>query len=210
MQKGGNNRFILISLIVLTIVLLAVIGLAVYFFKPTIPKVSNKVVVRKEEVDPIKQGYKWSGGPNDPKKIIISKIGVDNFVQQVGVNEKNEIAAPTNIYLAGWYNKSAQPGQKGLSIIDGHLDGYTKPGIFNRLGELKTGDEYEIELGNGTKKKFRVLDVETVEANKAMAVLASQQPQLKSQLNLITCGGNFDRKNDIYDKRVIVSSAPVN
>ena len=208
MQKGGK-KFAVVPIAVLVLVIAGLIGLGIYFFKPKVPKVSDKVVIRKEEADPIKQGYKWTGGPSDPKKIIIAKIGVDNFVQQVGVNEKNEIAAPTNIYLAGWYNKSARPGQKGLSIIDGHLDGYTKPGMFNRLGELRPGDEYEVELGSGAKKKFKVLNVETVDADKAMAVLASQQPQIKSQLNLITCGGNFNRKNDTYDKRVVVSSALV-
>ncbi len=191
-----------------------IILIAIIIFNKTaggrIPKVSDKVVGNKEEVEPVKAGYVWSGGPEDPKKIIISKLAVDNFIQQVGTNEKNEVAAPTNIYLAGWYNKSVRPGQKGLSIIDGHLDGYTKPGIFNKLGSLSMGDEYEVELGSGDKKKFRVLKAETVDTDKAVGVLFSQNLKVKSQLNLITCGGNYDKNKQLYDKRIIVSSELIN
>jgi LPXTG-site transpeptidase (sortase) family protein len=206
---GGKKRLLLIGLgIVLAIALLSLTYFKV--IKKQNPQINNKVVKNKDESDPIASGYKWSGGPEDPKKIIIPKISVDNFIQQVGMNNKKEVAAPTNIYLAGWYNKSVRPGQKGLSIIDGHLDGYTKPGIFNKLGSLSTGDEYEVELGSGDKKKFRVLKVETVDTDKAVGVLFSQNLRVKSQLNLITCTGDYDKKQQAYNKRIVVSSELIN
>jgi LPXTG-site transpeptidase (sortase) family protein len=173
-------------------------------------KVADAVVDKPSETDPSKDGYLWQGGPEDPKKIIIPKIGVNNFIQQVGVNEKNEIAAPLNIFIAGWFNQSVRPGQKGLSIIDGHLDGYKKDGIFKNLFKLQRGDELSIELGNGKSKKFKVISVEEVEEKKAMASLFSQNPRVSSQLNLITCGGNYDKNNRYYDKRVIVSAEQIN
>lgn len=209
-KSGGNKK----RLIIAGGILLAIIGLVtlIYFkfVRKNNPKLNDKVVQIKDESDPIASGYKWSGGPEDPKKIIIPKIGVDNFIQQVGMNEKKEVAAPTNIYLAGWYNKSVRPGQKGLSVIDGHLDGYTKPGIFNKLGNLSAGDEYEIEFGSGEKKKFRVLKVENADTDKAVGILFSQNLRVKSQLNLITCSGNYDKKQQAYDKRTVVSSELIN
>lgn len=214
MQLNKNKKKKLIIVVSALLGAALLIALVIFIINITagkrIPKVSNKIVERKEEIDPVKSGYVWSGGPEDPKKIIIGKIGVDNFVQQVGTNEKNEVAAPTNIYLAGWYNKSAKPGQKGLSVIDGHLDGYTKPGVFNKLGDLATGDEFEVEIGSGVKKKFRVLKVDTVDTNNAVGVLFSQNLRVKSQLNLITCSGTFDKSNNKYDKRTIVSSELIN
>ena len=213
MELKKNNKKKILIWIISFLVLVAAVFLIIFIINKTagkrIPKVSNKVVDIKEENDPIKAGYVWSGGPEDPKKIVINKIGVDNFIQQVGINEKKEVAAPTNIFLAGWYNKSARPGNKGLSIIDGHLDGYTKPGIFNRLGELKAGDEYSVELGNGKKINYKVLKTETVDTSKAADVLFSQNLKVKNQLNLITCGGNYDKNKKLYDKRIIVSAEQV-
>jgi len=169
-------------------------------------KVADSVVEKPSENDPIGDGYVWQGGPDDPKKIIIVKIGVDNFIQQVGVNEKNEIAAPYNIFLAGWYNQSPRPGQKGLSVIDGHLDGFKKNGIFKNLSKLQKGDELSVLFGNDSSKKFRVFGVEEVEEKNAMASLFSQNPRVKNQLNLITCGGNYDKSKQYYEKRLIVSA----
>lgn len=213
-QKASTNKKPKLIFIFSILAVVLLISSAIIIYNKTagkrIPKVSDKVVGNKDEIDPVKAGYVWSGGPEDPKKIIISKIGVDNFIQQVGTNEKNEVAAPTNIYLAGWYNKSVRPGQKGLSIIDGHLDGYTKPGIFNKLVSLSAGDEYEVELGSGDKKRFRVLKVESVDTSKAVGVLFSQNLRVKRQLNLITCGGDYDKKSQLYNKRVIVSAEQIN
>ena len=213
MELKKNNKKQILIWIISFLLLAAVVFLVIFIINKTagkrIPKVSEKVVVRKEEIDPVKSGYVWSGVPEDPKKIVINKIGVDNFIQQVGVNDKKEVAAPTNIFLAGWYNKSVKPGKKGLSIIDGHLDGYTKPGIFNRLGELKAGDEYSVELGNGNIIKYRVFKIETVDTDRAAASLFSQNLKIKNQLNLITCGGNYDKNKQLYDKRIIVSAEQV-
>lgn len=196
----------------LTALIVAALAVAGYFVLrgAKYQKVADAVVDRPSENDPVSEGYVWQGGPDDPKKIIIAKIGVDNFIQQVGVNEKNEIAAPINIFLAGWYNQSPRPGQKGLSVIDGHRDGFKKDGIFRNLSQLQTGDELSIEFGNGSSKKFRVLGVNEVEQKDAMASLFSQNPKVKSQLNLVTCGGNYDKSKQYYDKRIIVSTEQVN
>lgn len=197
---------------ILTALIVAALAVAGYFVLrgAKYQKVADAVVDRPSENDPVSEGYVWQGGPDDPKKIIIAKIGVDNFIQQVGVNEKNEIAAPINIFLAGWYNQSPRPGQKGLSVIDGHRDGFKKDGIFRNLSQLQTGDELSIEFGNGSSKKFRVLGVNEVEQKDAMASLFSQNPKVKSQLNLVTCGGNYDKSKQYYDKRIIVSTEQVN
>lgn len=193
----------------LVIFLLIVIGGFVLRNKKY-PKVAQTVVDRPSEVDPLKDGYVWQGGPQDPKKLKIQKLGIDNFIQQVGKNEKNEVAAPYNIYIAGWYRDSAKPGDKGLSIIDGHLDGYSKPGIFKDLKNLKPNDEINIEKGDSSVVKYKVMKVEEVDSDKAVNYLFSQSPKIKSQLNLITCGGNYDSNKKLYDKRIIVSSELIN
>ena len=174
------------------------------------PKVAKSVIERPTETEPLKDGYFWQGEAQDPKKLKIKKLGIDSFIQQVGKNENNEVAAPYNIYIAGWYRDSAKPGDKGLSIIDGHLDGYSKPGIFKDLKNLKPNDEIIIEKGDSSVVKYKVMKVEEVDSDKAVNYLFSQSPKIKSQLNLITCGGNYDTNKKVYDKRIIVSSELVN
>jgi sortase (surface protein transpeptidase) len=93
-----------------------------------------------------------------PRKILVPEIGVEGLIQKVGRTNKNAIAVPSSIYIAGWYVDSVLPGQKGLSIIDGHINGTYNPGIFYNLQNLTIGDKFMIEFGDYSKKTFEVVD----------------------------------------------------
>lgn len=152
------------------------------------------------------ENYKWTGSPNDPKKIVIQKIGVDAYVQKVGVDQNKKVAVPNNVHLAAWFSESVRPGENGLSIIDGHVSGRKIEGVFKNLKNLQKGDTFIIERGNGTRLTFKVFATQTVPESQATTPLFSQNPKVLSQLNLITCGGNFDKKTQQYSDRVIVSA----
>lgn len=150
--------------------------------------------------------YNWRGAPDEPKKIRISKINVDAFIQKAGIDQENKVAVPTNVHLAGWFAESQKPGQNGLSIISGHVSGQTVDGgVFKQLEQLKNGDEFEVEMGNGDVKRYKVIDTKKVKENESANYLFSQNPKVKSQVNLITCAGNFNSDTQLYDERVIVS-----
>jgi len=148
--------------------------------------------------------FAWKGNANDPKKIIIPSLNIDNFIQNVGVDQNKQIAAPNNVHVAGWFVDGARPGDRGLSIIDGHLNGRQSDGVFLNLDKAETGMEFSVKFGDGSTRKFVIKNVQTVNLDQAANVLFSQDPNIKSQLNLITCGGNFDADARLYDKRVIV------
>lgn len=150
--------------------------------------------------------YEWKGGANDPKKITIPELEIEGFIQNVGVDQRAEIAVPNNIHLAGWFVNSVRPGDKGLSIIDGHLNGPRLDGVFASLEKVKIGDRFWVEFGDSSRRAFAVRDVQTVDLDAAADVLYSQNPSIHNQLNLITCGGTYDRNARLYDKRVIVVS----
>lgn len=154
-----------------------------------------------------KNKYRSTAGPLEPKYITLSTINAEGFVEKVGVDQNAQIAVPTNINLAGWYVEALKPGEPGLSIIDGHLDGYTYDGIFKNLARLKVGDNYIVERGDGKRLTYKVTSVTSVPADKAAVKLFTQDSAIKSQLNLITCGGKFDESNKQYENRVIVVSA---
>lgn len=158
-----------------------------------------------EETKP-DSGYNWRGEPIDPKYIRLPSIGAEGFIQRVGVDQNQQVAVPNNVHVGGWFVDSVRPGQTGLSIIDGHVDGREADGIFKNLANLKENDEYSIEMGDGNTTRYRVIEVASVDTSGAANVLFSQKPNVKSQLNLITCGGDFDPSARSYNKRVIVSS----
>ncbi len=156
----------------------------------------------KQEAD----SYQWGGQKDEPKKIIIEKLGVNSFVQRVGIDKNNQIEAPNNIHLAGWFLGSVKPGQPGLSVIDGHVNWQKSDAVFKKLNQLGVGDVIVVELGGGELKKFKVFKVSQVKEEDAVGTLFSQNPKVKSQLNLITCGGAYDVKTRGYKDRVIVSA----
>ncbi len=157
-----------------------------------------------EEKLPVDAGYSWKGQKNDPKRIVISKIGVDSLVQNVGVDQNQQIAVPNNIHIAGWFIDSVRPGESGLSIIDGHVNGVSSDeGVFKRLNELAEGDTVQIIMGDDSVVDFKVYSNQEIATADSASVLYSQVPEIENQLNLITCTGNFDRTVRQYDKRQI-------
>lgn len=149
--------------------------------------------------------YNWVGASNDPKKIIIPSVGIDGFVQKVGVDQNNQIAVPNNVHMAGWFIDSVRPGEKGLSIIDAHLDGrINAEALFSTLPSVKQNDAITVEFGDGSQKVFIVSEMHEVGLNEASSVLFSQNPTATNQLNLITCVGTYDKAANTYDKRFIV------
>lgn len=144
--------------------------------------------------------------PTHPRRIILPTLQVSGFVQQVGVNQDNEVGVPANIHVGGWYNRSVLPGQPGLSVIDGHVSGRYRDGIFKQLEQLIPGDTFTIEFGDYSTKTFEVVAKRTEAAETAVDYLFEQQDGIDAQLNLITCGGEFDAAADQYPDRVIVSS----
>jgi LPXTG-site transpeptidase (sortase) family protein len=151
-------------------------------------------------------GYQWHGSPEDPQYIKLPSIDAEGYIQKMGVDQNRQVSAPTNINLAGWFVNSSRPGSRGLSVIDGHVDGQRSDGIFKSLGSLKPDDTFEVKLGNGEVLTYQVMSVQTTAAAEAASLLFSQDPKVASQLNLITCAGRFDSRSQRYDKRVVISS----
>lgn len=153
--------------------------------------------------------YTWKGGADEPKFINLPTVSASGFIQFMGVDQNRQIATPTNVNFAGWYVNSVLPGQAGLSIIVGHVDGLTSPGIFYHLDKLQEGDTFTVERGDGTILTYQVKHTTAVTAENAVSVLFSQDQTISSQLNLITCGGVFNHALKEYEQRIIVTAALV-
>lgn len=212
--RRTKNRKILLGVVVIILIFLAIV--VTYFVvqknkqkKPTSQPTPETVIYSTDKPDESKQNadtYNWKGGSNDPKKISIQAIGVDAYVQRMGVDQNKKMATPNNIHLTGWFVDTQQPGQNGLSVIAGHVTGVKGDGVFKNLNKLKTGDTFTVENGDGTVKNFKVIDVKQAKESESADYLFSQQPNIKSQLNLVTCGGKFNSSTRQYEDRIIVIS----
>lgn len=205
--RGRAHRYLVAGLVLLVLAAAAA-GIFLAAQPSTKPQPADVITYSTDR--PVEEkpatDYQWRGAAEDPKYIAISSIDAEGYVQSVGVDQHREIATPNNIHMAGWFVESVRPGQKGLAIIDGHLNGRLNDGIFRRLGSVKPGAKIVITFGSGEKKTFRVKTVSTVPAKDAAAVLFSQDPKVTSQLNLITCTGTFDWESRKYADRVIVTA----
>jgi len=144
-----------------------------------------------------------------PVSIEIPAIGVRSKLLHLGVSTDGSIQVPSLAATPGrpaWYKYSATPGQIGVSVIEGHVDTRSGPGIFFRLGGLRPGDNVEVRLADGTVAVFRVTGVrQYLKSNfPAKAIYASTR---YAALRLITCGGDFDAATGHYLSSTVVFAA---
>ena len=208
-HKKTKKARLSLLLVALSIAVAVAAGLYIRNQNKKSPNVTASISYSTNEPNESKKdadNYKWVGSPNDPKKIVIQKINVDAYVQKAGIDQNKKVAVPNNVHLAAWFAESVRPGENGLSIIDGHVSGRKSEGVFKNLKNLQKGDTFVIERGNGTKLTFKVFETQTVPESQATTPLFSQNPKVLSQLNLITCGGAFNKQTQQYNDRVIVSA----
>ncbi len=139
-----------------------------------------------------------------PKILNIPKLGINAKVQYVGLNSTDEMDVPSNNNDVAWFNLGAIPGEKGSAVIAGHLNGRSgEPAIFWDLHKLKTGDDLYVVDNSGNKKYFQVVSIKKYKTNSApMEKIFGLNNEI--YLNLITCGGAWDRAENTYDERLVV------
>jgi LPXTG-site transpeptidase (sortase) family protein len=195
-----------------------ILGIVIFFFflrkekQPTeIENELKELEVVSESVDiPDESEPKEFYVPPDlPKIITIPAISVRGYVQSVGIDKEGLIAVPSNVHLAGWYINSSKPGSSGVSIITGHRDGATMGGIFRNIEKLKKGDEVVVEYGDGSVKNFEVVDLEILSIEDTYDFMYSRIDGIDRQLNLVTCGGKWNREINTYEDRVVVRAKGV-
>lgn len=147
----------------------------------------------------------YTVGADMPRFLVIDKLGVNARVRRVGADVNNAIKGPSNIFDAGWYENSSEPGEGGTVVIDGHVSGESKRGIFYGLNTLKKGDKVIVERGDGERISYTVVTSEQAEfENLDMKKLMTSNVPGKVGLNLMTATGRFNVRTNQYEKRIIV------
>lgn len=139
-----------------------------------------------------------------PRKIELPSLDKSGCIQPVGIDQDEKIAVPTNIHVVGWFVDSPKPGDPGVSIIDGHVQGRYSEAIFKHLGMLEEGDMVRVEFGDKSERQFKVATTNQYSAEQTATEQFKQLANIDKQLTLITCGGTFNRDTEQYDKRIVV------
>lgn len=138
-----------------------------------------------------------------PTGIQIPRFGVDARVIPVGINEQGAMDTPRDFSEVAWYQYGATPGERGRAVLAGHVDSYTGPAVFYKLGSLEPGDEIVIHRGPGQPVRFVVREIASYRTDLAPVDRIFGDSE-KVELILITCGGPFDRAARQYLERVVV------
>ncbi|MEU0836139.1 class F sortase [Streptomyces sp. NPDC005969] len=140
-----------------------------------------------------------------PKRLRIPTIAVDAPFTPLSIGPTGQLDAPppNDKNLVGWFKDGVTPGERGASIVAGHVDTTTGPAVFLQLRFLKPGATVDITRADGSVASFKVDSVETFsKANFPDKRVYADTPS--AQLRLITCGGNYDRKAKDYKDNVVV------
>jgi LPXTG-site transpeptidase (sortase) family protein len=146
--------------------------------------------------------------PADPAELTIPVIGVHAPMVHLGLEPNGSLQVPSSIAVAGWYTGSPRPGAVGSSVIVGHVDSLSGPGVFYRLGALRPGDRVYVSRADGTMAVFSVTKVLTYEKD-AFPTAEVYGPAPDPELRLITCGGNYDPATGHYLSNVVAYAALV-
>jgi sortase (surface protein transpeptidase) len=148
--------------------------------------------------------YKVS--PELPRYIRIPELSVVARVKHSGVTKEGAIDAPANINDVSWYNQSAKPGSEiGASLLLGHVSGWTSPGVFKKINQLKSGMRFEIEMGSGEKITYEVTHGQSIPLSMLnMGEILTPEVAGEHDLKLMTCSGRFNREADQYEERYVV------
>ncbi len=140
--------------------------------------------------------------PTDaPRVLRIPRLGVAARIKQVGTTLSNEPIAPKSIEDVGWYDGSGKPGGEGAVLLNGHLAGPSKPGVFKEVQSLEPGDEVTVERGDGKVFTYIVARIQEYSGGQIdmSAAISSINPNKKG-LNLVTTLNKYSGT----EKRVIV------
>lgn len=138
-----------------------------------------------------------------PVRIKIPRIGVNTSIERVGLAPDGSMDVPKQPRNTAWYALGPRPGEAGSAIIAGHVDWAGSAAVFANLPTLKPGDTITVQDGTGAVSVFVVRESRLYDAAAdATEVFVSQDG--KAHLNLITCGGVWDKTTKQYSKRFIV------
>lgn len=147
-------------------------------------------------------------GPVRATRLDIPKLGIAQNLIELGVDPTGVLQPPDRPDVAGWFPGAAAPGEQGPTVIAGHVDSRSGPGVFFALKDLARGDLVDVGRSDGRTATYRVTGTLVVDKDE-FPTWQVYGPTAGAELRLITCGGGFDRSTGHYLRNVVVSAVLV-
>ncbi|MEE2524573.1 sortase [Pseudarthrobacter sp. J75] len=144
--------------------------------------------------------------PSAPVTLSIPSIGVRTDLLHLGLRENRSLEVPLdsgNGAPASWYTGSPTPGERGPSVMLGHVNalGGAK-GVFADLRSLTPGAEISVTRSDGSTAAFTVDRGATYSKNDFPTFeVYGNTPG--AELRLITCDG-YDPNTGLFDDNYVV------
>jgi sortase (surface protein transpeptidase) len=140
-----------------------------------------------------------------PVRIEIPALRVSAPVMRLGVAANGSVQVPPlgRHNLAGWYDPSVTPGQRGSPVILGHVDSFTGVSVFFSIKTLHPGNTIDVVRANGSTAVFTVDGVQKVVKSGFPGPEVYGNVSFPS-LRLVTCGGPFDTTTRQYLDNIVV------
>jgi len=128
------------------------------------------------------------------------------MIEPVGQDKNGAMGVPQSVNNVAWYALGIKPGAVGNAVMAGHLDrAGGAPAVFWSIGTVAPGDRIIVLAANGAEYHFAVTHQATYPYAEA-PIEAIFGFALRSQLNLITCKGQWNPSTHNYSKRLVVYS----
>jgi hypothetical protein len=143
-----------------------------------------------------------------PVAVQVPALGVRARVVAAGVAGAGDaLALPGDAATVAWYRHGPAPGERGSSVLAGHVDYRGERGVFGRIGELALGASVSVAYADGTSRGFRVVARRAYRKTRLPRELLFSTTG-RARLALVTCGGRFDRQSGHYESNVVVFALP--
>ncbi len=143
---------------------------------------------------------------SEPVTLEIPAIGVRTELLKLGLRENGSLEVPQddgNGAPASWYNGSPTPGERGPSVMLGHVNSPNgRGGVFEDLRQLTPGTEINVSRTDGSIAVFTV-DRGELYSKDSFPTLKVYGNTPGSELRLITCDG-YDPATGLFDDNYVI------
>ena len=141
--------------------------------------------------------------PSAPVRLDIPSVAIHTGIVDLGLNRDGTLEVPSEPMLAGWYTGSPTPGERGPSVIVGHVDAEeTGPAVFYNLGQVAPGATVDVTRRDGSVSHFKVTAVRSYPQSDFPTQTVYGNTS-RATLRLITCG-DWNEESQEYDGNVVV------
>ncbi len=146
----------------------------------------------------------YAVAPDLPRKLTIQKLGINARIVRLSARDNSEPKSPQNIYDVGWYENSAKPGETGAALLLGHIRGLERDGVFTDLTRLVPGDEFQLELGDGTIQNYQIVKMEAYTRGQVdFKNLTQSAVDGQAGLNLLTSVASYESNAEVVQQLAV-------